>query len=39
VKNLKIEVSTLPQVAVLGAAALYYESKGISPVSRNNEKV
>lgn len=39
VKNLKIEVSSLPQVAVLGAAALYYESKGIGPANSNNEKV
>lgn len=30
VKNLKIEVSSLPHIAILGAAALYYESKGIS---------
>ena len=36
VKNLKIEVSSLPLVAVLGAAALYYKSKGIDPANSKN---
>ena len=38
IKRLKIKVSTLPQIAVLGAAALYYESMGIE-VPNNNYKL
>jgi len=37
INNLKIEVSSLPQIAVLGAAALYYESKGRSVASIKQE--
>ncbi len=39
VKNLKIKISTLSQVAVLGAAALYYEDQGIEASNRMMAKI
>ncbi len=37
IRNLKIEVSNLSQIAILGAAALYFEYRGIAASSKDLE--